>query len=92
MLFRVNLDKKTIKGKSIPLWPTGRCGSKGSHIYIATVLGRGRLTCPMIGRLCRRLSRSQDQSGHEGVKKYFHPSDTQGRTGAIQPVVKRLAA
>ena len=32
------------------------------------------------------------QSGHEGVKKNLHPSDTRDRTRAVQPVVKRLAA
>ena len=40
----------------------------------------------------RRLGGPQDQSGHEGVKKNLHPSDTRDRTRAVQPVVKCLAA
>ena len=36
----------------------------------------------------RRLGEPQDQSGHEGVKKNLHPSDTR----AVQPVAQRLAA
>ena len=69
------------------------------HIYIATALGRGRVASPMLGRLYRpreslqysfyrRLSGPQGQSGHEGVKKNLHPSDT----WAIQPIAKHLAA
>ena len=56
------------------------------HIYTATALGRGRVANPMLGHLYsqgkpwysfyRRLSGLQDQSGHEGVKKNLHPSDT----------------
>ena len=32
----------------------------------------------------RRLSGPQGQSGHEGVKKNLHPSDTRDRTRAVQ--------
>ena len=68
------------------------------HIFTASALERGRVASPMLGHLYprgkppgthfRRLSGPQDQSGHEGVKKNLHPSDTR----AIQPLVKRLAA
>ena len=40
----------------------------------------------------RRLSLPQGQSGHEGVKKILHSSDTRNQTRAVQPVAKRLAA
>ena len=60
------------------------------------------MASPTLGRLYpgeiprysfyRRLSVPQDQSGHEGVKKNLHPSDTRDRTRAVQPLVKRLAA
>ena len=40
----------------------------------------------------RRLSGPQGQSGHEGVKKNLHPSETRDRTRAVQPAAKRLAA
>ena len=40
----------------------------------------------------RRLSGSQGQSGHEGMRKNLHPSDTRDRTRAVQPAAKRLAA
>ena len=40
----------------------------------------------------RRLSGPQDQSGHVGVKKNLHPSNTQDRTQAVQPIAKHLAA
>ena len=56
------------------------------HIYKAKALGTGRVASPMLGRLYpeeepwysfyRRQSGPQDQSGHEGVKKTLHPSDT----------------
>ena len=39
----------------------------------------------------RRLSEPNDQSGHEGVKKNLHTSDTRDQTRAVQPVAKRLA-
>ena len=52
-------------------------------IYTATALGRGRVANPTSGL--------EDQSGH-GVKKNLHSSDTQDRTRAAQPLVKRLAA
>ena len=75
----------------------GGCSCKGSHrLYTATALGRGSLSLPPRKTLgthfYRRLSRSQNQSGHEGVEKIFQPSDTRDRTRAIQPVAKRLAA
>ena len=34
---------------------------------------------------CRKLSEPQDQSEHEGVKKYFQPSSTRDRIWAVQP-------
>ena len=40
----------------------------------------------------RRLSGPQDQSGHDGMKKNLHTSDTWDRSRAVQPVAKRLAA
>ena len=53
------------------------------HIYIAMVLGRGRVASPMLGpretsqySFYMRLSGPQDQPGHEGVKKNLHLSDT----------------
>ena len=72
----------------------GEYGCYRVHMCTATALGRGRVASPTIGRLypgesprCsfyRRLSGSQDQSGHEGVKKNLHPSDTRGRTARRQ--------
>ena len=80
----------------------GGCGCKGPHIFTATALRRGRVASPTLGRLYpgeiprysfyRRLSGPQGQSGHEGLKKNLHPSDTRDRTRAIQPVAQRLAA
>ena len=74
------------------------------HIFTASALERGRVASPTLGRLYPgesppprfsfygRLSGLQDQSGHEGVKKNVHLSDTRDRTRAVQPVVKRLVA
>ena len=72
------------------------------HIFIAKALGWGRVASPTLGRLYpgeiprysfyRRLSGPQGKSGHEGVKKNLHPSDTRDRTRAVQPAAKRLAA
>ena len=72
------------------------------HIFTATALGRGRMASPALGRLYpgeiprysfySRLSGPQGQSGHEGVKKNLHPSNTRDRTRAFQPAAKRLAA
>ena len=72
------------------------------HLFTATALGWGRMASPTLGRLYpqghtpvliyRRLSGPQGQSGHEGVKKNLHPSDTRDRNRAIQSVAKRLAA
>ena len=81
----------------------GGYGYKGSHIgYTATVLGRGRVASPTLGRLYprrrfpvfiyKRLSGPQDESGQEGVNKNLHPSDSRDRTWIIQPVAKRPAA
>ena len=66
------------------------------HIYAATTLRRGRVASLTLSRLYpgespwysfyRRLSGPQDQSGHEGVKKNLHPSNTQDQTQAVQPV------
>ena len=71
------------------------------HIYTVTTLGGGKVANPTIGYIYlqgklrysfyRRLSGSQDQSGHE-VKENLHLSDTRDRTSSVQPVVKRLAA
>ena len=56
------------------------------HIFIATAPGIGRVASPTLGCLYpgespwysfnRRLSEPQDQSGHKGMKKNLHPSDT----------------
>ena len=46
----------------------------------------------MVDIFYRRLSGPQDQSGHEGVKKNLHPSDTRDRTRAVQIVATPLAA
>ena len=71
------------------------------HVFTATALEIGWLvlcsaafTPGEIPRYSfyRMLSGPQDQSGHEGVKKNLHPSDTRDRTRAVQPVAKRLAA
>ena len=72
------------------------------HIYTVTALGGGREASSTLGRLYPRgkpsvliyktLSWPQDQSGHEGVKKNLHPSDTRDRTRVVQAVAKRLAA
>ena len=81
----------------------GGYGYKGSHIgYTATVLGRGRVASPTLGRLYprrrfpvfiyKRLSGPQDESGQEGVNKNLHPSDSRDRTWTVQPVAKRPAA
>ena len=35
----------------------------------------------------RRLTGPQDQSGHKGVKKNLHSSDTQDRTRVMQPII-----
>ena len=59
----------------------GGCGCKGVHTYVytATALGKGRMASPTLGRLYSRysfysrLSRPQDQSGYEGVKKISTP-------------------
>ena len=39
-----------------------------------------------------RLSGPQDQSGHEGVKKDLHPSDTRDRARTVQSVVVVVVA
>ena len=68
------------------------------HIYTVTALERGRVASPTLCRLYpwesppvpiyRWLSEPQDQSGHEGVKKNLHPSDTWDRTQVVQLVAK----
>ena len=83
-----------------PWRPTGDVDAR-VHIFTATTLEKCRVALPSRGRLYplrkprysfyRRLSRPLDQSGHEGVKKNLHPSDTRDRTLAVQHVVKRLA-
>ena len=72
------------------------------HIYTATALGRGWVISPTLGCLYprgetrysfyKRLSGTQSQSGHGGVKKISTPSDTRNRTRAVEPIAKRLAA
>ena len=91
-----------ITGKYIPI--TGHEGPRGMWMQGSTYtkLGWGMMASPTLGRLYpeqiprysfyRRLSGPQDQSGHEGVKKNLHPSDTWDRTQAFQPIAKRLAA
>ena len=70
------------------------------HIYLATALGRDKVASLMLSCLYpqspwysfyRRLNGPLDQSGHIGVKKYFHPSDTWDRTQAVPPIVNCLA-
>ena len=77
----------------------GGCGCKDPHIaYTATTLGRDKVASPTHSRLhprysfYRRLSGPQDYSGHQGVKRNLHPSDTRDRIRAVQPVAKHLAA
>ena len=67
---------------------------------MAKALGKGRVASPTLGCLYprgkprysfyRRLSGPQDQSGHEGVKKNLHTSETRDRTRAVQPVALPL--
>ena len=86
-----------IKGKYRPWRPTGDVDAR-VHIFTATALGRGRVASPTLGRLYpvesprysfyRRLSGPQDQSGHEGMNKNIHFSDTR----VVQPVAECLAA
>ena len=80
-----------LEGKGIPI--TGleahRDVDARVHIFTATALGRGRVASSMFGHFYpwgkpqysfyRRPSGPQDQSGHKGVKKNLHPSDTQDR-------------
>ena len=83
----------------------GGRGCMGLHIdYTATALGRGmvasstpdrlysRVKVPHRNSFYRRLSGPQDNSGHGGVKKNLHPSDTRDRTRTVQPLAKCLAA
>ena len=99
-----NLTRQRWTKKVSPLkaWrPTGDVDAR-VHVFTATALWWGRVAIPTLGRLYpgeiprysfyRRLSGPQGQSGHEGMKKNFHPSDTRDRTRTVQPVVKRLAA
>ena len=88
------------KSKGVP--NTDREGPRGMWMQDSTALGRGRVASPTLGRLyprgkppvfiSSRLSGPHDQSGHEGVKKNLHPSDTRDRTMAVQPAAKRLVA
>ena len=58
------------------------------------------VTCPTIDRLypgeilgTNFMGGSVDpqgQSGHEGVKKNLHPTNTRERTRAVQPVAKLI--
>ena len=63
------------------------------HIYTATAPGRGRVASPTLGHLYSRgnprYSFYRRLSGHKGVKKNLHPSDTRDRTRAVQPIAKR---
>ena len=65
-------------------------------IFTVTAIGRGRVASPTLGRFYLGThfygSGPQDETGHEGVKKNLHSSDTRARTRAMQPVVKHLAA
>ena len=78
------------------MWMQGSTYSQPRHYEEVgwLVLRSATLTPGEIPRYSfyRRLSEPQDQSGHEGVKKNLHPSDTRDRTRAVQPVAKRLAA
>ena len=74
----------------------------GVHIFTATTLSRGKVASHTLGRFSPgessrysfygRLSGPQGQSGHEGVKKILHPSDTRYRTRVVRPVAKRPTA
>ena len=75
-------------------------GCKGPHIR-SQGTRRARVASSTLDRLYsgkvpvliyRRLSEPQDQSGHEGVKKNPHPSDTRDRTRAVQPIARHLTA
>ena len=85
------------KGRGIPI--TGHGGPRGMWMQGSTysqprhyeevgwlVLRSAAFTPGEIHRYSfyRRLSGPQDQSGHEGVKKNLHPSDTRDRTRAVQ--------
>ena len=75
------------------------CGCKGAHtfVYTATALGKGRVASPMLGHLYprysfySRLSGTQEQSGHEGVKKISTPPTPGNQTLAVEPIAKHLA-
>ena len=81
--------------------PTGDVDAR-VHINTAMALGNCRLASPMLSHLnpqgkppvliFREAEWIQDQSGHKGVKKNLHPSNTQVQTWAILPVDKHLAA
>ena len=81
--------------------PTGDVDAR-VHMYIAMALGQGGVATPMFDPFTprkrplysfyRRLSGPQEQSGHEGVKKNLHPSNTRDQTQAFQHVAKHLAA
>ena len=78
----------------------GGCGCKGVHTYeyTATALGKGRVAIPTLGRLYpgfsfhNKLSGSQEQSGHEGVKGISTPPNPGTEPLAVEPVAKRLVA
>ena len=78
-----------VKTKIYPLQAMKAQGDVDARVNIHTVtaLGRGRVPSPTLD--CHypqgKLSGPQDQSGHEGVKKNLHPSDTQHQTQAVQP-------
>ena len=71
----------------------GGCGCKGAHtyVYIATALAKSRVASPTLGCLyprCSfysRLSRPQEQSGHEEVKKIFTPPTPGIEPGPLSP-------
>ena len=71
----------------------GGCGCKGAHTYVytATALGKGRVASPTLSRLYprysfySRLSGSQEQSGHEGVKEISTPPTPGTELGPSSP-------
>ena len=76
----------------------GVCGCKGPHIHshgtdeVGWLVLRSAAFTPGEIPGTHFIGGPQDQSGHEGVKKNLHPSDSRDRTRAVQPVAQRLAA
>ena len=72
------------------MWIQG-CTYEHTYEYTATALGKGRVASPKLGRLYprysfySRLSGSQEQSGHEGVKEISNPPTPGSEPGPSSP-------